>query len=300
MALEPLKDSTVLVIGEARGVADEDAGSSRIRAIRSSANLWVPFGIFAMIALACFVWPEIYPVRAPIDGDLAFANLPPLSPHYLLGTDPLGNDILSRLLYGGRVSIEVGLGSNAIGMIIGALLGTSAGYLGGLAESGIMRALDMLLGFPPLVLSLVLVTYLGPSEIHVIWAISIFFIPAFARLARAATLRLRELNFVVASKLCGTPGWRIVLRHIVPNVLPQLMTFAFLGTAIAIIIEAALSFLGLGVPPPGPSWGNMISVGQTYLATNEYLVIIPSGCLFLTVLSLNLLGDALRVRWSGR
>jgi peptide/nickel transport system permease protein len=160
-----------------------------------------------------------------------------------------------------------------------------------------MRILDMLLAFPPLVLALVLVSYLGPSEMHVIWAISFFSIPAFARLARAATLRLRELNFVVASRLSGIRDWRVLVTHIAPNVIPQLMTFSFLGVAVAIVVEAALSFLGLGVPPPGPSWGNMISVGENYLASDPYLIIIPSAFLFATVLSLNLLGDAIRARW---
>jgi peptide/nickel transport system permease protein len=139
---------------------------------------------------------------------------------------------------------------------------------------------------------------LGPSELHVIWAISFFSVPAFGRLARASTLRLREHTFVVASKMLGTPSWRILVRHIVPNIFPQLMTFALLGVSIAIIVEAALSFLGLGVPPPGPSWGNMISYGQQNITTQPDLVIIPSAFLFATVMALNLMGDALRTRWS--
>lgn len=281
-------------------VALTGPGAGRVRKVRAAADLWVPGGFFVLMALACFLWPEIYHVPAPINGNLANASLPPFSKGFLLGTDPLGNDILSRLLYGGRVSIEVGLGANAIGMVVGGGLGILAGYRGGWVETILMRILDMALAFPPLVLSLVLVTYLGPSELHVIWAISYFTIPAFARLARAATLRLREQNYVVAAKLAGNPDWRILLRHIAPNVAPNLMTFAFLGIAVAIIIEASLSFLGLGVPPPGPSWGNMIATGQTYLATNPDLVIIPAAFLFATVLSLNLLGDAVRVRWGVR
>ena len=125
-------------------------------------------------------------------------------------------------------------------------------------------------------------------------------VPAYARLARAQSLRTRELNFILAARLSGTPHLRIVRRHIARNVLPGLLTFACLGIAIAIFVESALSFLGLGVPAPAPSWGNMIALGQTYLASNPYLIIVPSAFLFVTVLSLNLLGDALRARWAER
>jgi peptide/nickel transport system permease protein len=271
---------------------------SRLGALRETADIWLPGGVFALIALACFIWPLVYSLRSPTEGNLTVPNVFPLSPHYLLGTDPLGIDILSRVLYGGRVSIEVGLGSNAIGMAIGSALGIVAGFRSGFTDALIMRILDTLLAFPPLILAITISNYLGPSELHVIWAISFFSIPAFARLSRAATLRLRDQPFVVASSLSGSRDWRILFRHILPNVVPQLMTFAFLGVAVAIIVEAALSFLGLGVPPPGPSWGNMIAEGQTYLPTDPYLVLIPSAFLFATVMSLNLLCDAVRMRWS--
>jgi peptide/nickel transport system permease protein len=160
-----------------------------------------------------------------------------------------------------------------------------------------MRILDMFLAFPSLVLALMIATYLGPSEIHVIWAISFFAVPAFARLARASTLRLREQPFIVAARLSGTRQWRILVRHIAPNIFPQLLTFSFLGVAVSIIVEAALDFLGLGVPAPNPSWGRMIANGQTFLASSPYLVLVPSAFLFVTVVSLNLTGDALRTRW---
>jgi peptide/nickel transport system permease protein len=272
--------------------------SSRFKLLLKSLELWGPLGFLVLMALACFVWPEIHRIPSPIDGLLGAANIPPLSPHHLLGTDPLGNDVLSRLLYGGRVSLVVGFGSVGIGMVAGGFLGTVAGFRGGAIEVIVMRILDMFLAFPSLVLAIVVANVLGPSELHVIWAISFFSVPAFGRLARANTLRLREHTFVVASKTLGTKSWRIIARHIVPNIFPQLMTFALLGVSVAIIAEAALSFLGLGVPPPGPSWGNMIAAGQQNLTTQPDLVIIPSAFLFATVIALNLMGDALRTRWS--
>jgi peptide/nickel transport system permease protein len=167
---------------------------------------------------------------------------------------------------------------------------------GGILEAVVMRVLEVFLAFPSLVLAIVVATYLGPSELHVIWAISFFTIPAFARLARAQTLRLRSQTFIVASRLTGTPDRRILLRHLVPNVAPQLLTFGLLGVGVAIMVEASLSFLGLGVPPPNPSWGNMIASGQTDLTSDPYLVLVPVAFLFATVLCLNLLGDAFRSR----
>jgi peptide/nickel transport system permease protein len=201
-------------------------------------------------------------------------------------------------LYGGRVSLEVGVGSTALGFLVGGSLGIFAGYRGGFIESVIMRCVDVLIAFPSLVLLIAISEYLGPSEIHVIWAISFFAIPAFTRLARAATLRVRQQTFIAAARLSGTKQRRLLFRHIGPNIFPQLMTFSLLGVSVAILVEATLSFLGFGVPPPGPSWGNMISSGEQYLTSDPYLVLIPAAFLFATVMSLNLLGDALRARWA--
>jgi peptide/nickel transport system permease protein len=233
-----------------------------------------------------------------VGGNILSANLPPFSPGHPLGTNPVGNDILSQILYGGRVSFEVGLGTNLIGLVVGGLLGTVAAYRGGLLDAVIMRVLDVLIAFPSLVLALAIAEGLGPGELNVIWALSFFTVPAFARIARAATLRLREQTFMLAAQLVGTRSWRMLLRHIAPNVLPQLVTFGLLGVGVAIILEGALSFLGLGVRPPNPSWGNMIALGQQTLTAQPQLVLIPSIFVFVTVLALNLLGDALRVRWA--
>ncbi len=230
-------------------------------------------------------------------GNILSSGLPPLSPGHIFGTDPVGNDIFSRILYGGRVSFEVGFGVTAIGLVVGGLLGMAAGYWGGITDAIIMRVLDVLIAFPALVLALAIAEGLGPSELHVIWALSFFSIPAFGRIARGATLALREQTFMLAARLSGTRGWRVILRHIIPNIMPQLMTFSLLGIGVAMILEGALSFLGLGIPLPEPSWGSMIAAGQQTLSASPDLVLIPSAFLFATVVSLNLLGDALRERW---
>ena len=184
--------------------------------------------------------------------------------------------------------------------MVGGLLGTTAAYRGGMLDAVIMRVLDVLIAFPSLVLALAIAEGLGPSELHVIWALSFFSVPAFGRIARAATLRLREQTFMLAARLSGTRTRRMLLRHIAPNITPQLVTFGLLGVGVAIILEGALSFLGLGIPAPGPSWGNMIALGQGTLSATPELAAIPSAFLFVTVVSLNLLGDGLRARWGVR
>jgi peptide/nickel transport system permease protein len=247
---------------------------------------------------ACFVWPNIYTVPNPVRGSVLEAGLPPLSPGHVFGTDPVGNDVFSRILYGGQISFEVGFAVTAIGLVVGGLLGIAAGYWGGAVDAVISRVLDVLIAFPALVLALVIAEGLGPSEVHVIWALSVFSVPVYGRISRSATLALREQIFMLAARLSGTRGWRVMLRHIVPNITPQLMTFSLLGFGVVIILEGALSFLGLGIPLPEASWGSMIAQGQQTLSASPDLVLIPSAFLFASVVSLNLVGDALRERWA--
>jgi peptide/nickel transport system permease protein len=282
-----------------------EAGPSRLRRFFKSLELWLPVGILIFIVLVCFLWPEIHTIPAPINGNLLDANLPfftksTLYGHHILGTDTLGNDIMSEILYGGRTSMEVGLGVAVIGFGIGGTLGVIAGYMGGALEAVVMRILDMFLAFPALVIAITIVTYLGQSEMHVIWAIAFFAIPAYARLSRATTLRIKDQTFIVASRLSGASDKRILFKHIAPNVAPQLLTFSFLGIGVYIIVEATLSFLGYGLPSNVPSWGKMIANGQIFLATEPRLVLVPSACLFILIISLNLTSDALRARWGSQ
>jgi peptide/nickel transport system permease protein len=192
----------------------------------------------------------------------------------------------------------VALAVNLLGLLIGGTLGAVSGFVGGRTDTVIMRLLDVLIAFPSLVLTLAVAQSLGPSRTNTILALAFFSVPAFARVSRAATLRLRELPFMAAAELCGTPAWRVLARHLAPNIAPQLVTFGLLGMGIVIVIEGALSFLGLGIPAPAPSWGNMIALGQQSLSATPMLVVWPSAALFITVLTFNVLGENLRSRWS--
>jgi peptide/nickel transport system permease protein len=263
-------------------------------------EILLPAGVLVLIAAACFLGPLVLPVPPPTGGSVLESYLDAGSPGHLLGTDPNGNDILSRILHGGRSSLVVAVAVNVLGLLVGGTLGALSGYVGGAVDTVIMRVLDVLIAFPSLVLTLAVAQSLGASQTNTILALAFFSIPAFARISRAATLRLRELPFMAAAQLCGTPGWRVLLRHIAPNITPQLITFGMLGMGIVMVIEGALSFLGLGIPPPAPSWGNMIAQGQQSLSATPMLVVWPCAALFVTVLAFNLLGETLRARWSGR
>jgi len=273
---------------------------SRFASVMQATDLWLPGGFLCLVVLTCFLFPLFGTLPDPTRSNPLEANLPLFSPGHPLGTDPIGFDVFSRLIYGGQLSMKVGLGAALIGLVTGGTAGVIAGYFGGWVDSVLSRLLDIFLAFPSLVLAMTIATYLGQSVINVIWAISFFSIPAFARLARASTQRLREQTFVTAARLCGTRSGRLILGHIVPNVLPELLTYALLTVAHAVLIEASLSFLGLGVRPPAPSWGTMIAIGQQNIYTNQSLLLIPSLALLFTMMSLNVLGDALRARWVAR
>lgn len=265
-----------------------------------SVELIAPGSLIVLIVGFCFLGPLVLPVPPPVGGQILDSGLPSFSPGHPLGTDPDGNDILSRVLHGGRSSLIVAVAVNLIGLLVGGTLGALSGYLGGVVDTITMRVFDVLIAFPSLVLTLAVAQSLGPSLVNTIFALAFFSVPAFARIARAATLRLREQPFMAAAQLCGTPARRALLRHVAPNIAPQLITFCMLGMGIVIVIEGALSFLGLGIPAPAPSWGNMIAQGQASLSATPMLVVWPSLALFLTVLAFNLLGEALRARGSSR
>lgn len=282
--------------GGTRAGALRTAVAARLDWVRDPA-IAISSAVLLLMVLACFLWPVVYPVPEPVGGSLLEADLPAFSPGHLLGTNAVGNDLLSRCLYGGRVSMEIAAASVLIGLVLGAALGIAAVFLGGIVDTAITRLIDMIIAFPALVLFLVIADGLGPSKLHVIYAISVFTIPAFARIARAATMEIRGQVFVLAHELSGCRRMRLVLRHVVPNIMPQLVTFCCLLAGIVILISGALSFLGLGVPPPTPSWGNLISDGQKVIASRPLLALVPSAFLFVTALALNLLGDGLRGRW---
>ena len=286
-------------VSEHPGIEHEQP-AGRSRRWRTTLGIWLPAGMIALIVLACFLGPLVFGLPKPVGGDILESSLPTGSPGHPLGTDGNGNDILSRVLYGGRASLFIALSVNLLGLLVGGTLGALSGQIGGVVDTVIMRLLDVLIAFPSLVLTLAVAQALGPSMRNTILALAFFSVPAFARVARAAVLRLRGLPFMAAADLCGTPRWRVLFRHLAPNITPQVITFGMLGMGIVIIIEGALSFLGLGIPRPNPSWGNMVSDGQQSLSATPGLVLWPSLALLVTVLSFNLLGENLRARWSGR
>jgi peptide/nickel transport system permease protein len=269
----------------------------RAQRIGRALRLWVPAGILILMLALCFLWPIVYHLPSATNGNIIEAQEPPFSPGHWLGTDAVGVDIFSQLVYGGRVAFEVSVATTVIGMVIGMALGVTAGYVGGWTDALISRVLDVLIAFPALVLALVIAEGLGPSELHVIWALAVFSIPAFGRVSRGATLVVRGLPYMVAARLAGTRGWKIIARHVLPNIMPGIVTFSLLGIGIVIILEGALDFLGYGIPAPGASWGSMIANGQQVLTAQPEYVVIPSIVLLITVVALNTLGDALRERW---
>ncbi|MBE9604433.1 ABC transporter permease [Acetobacteraceae bacterium H6797] len=248
--------------------------------------------ICLVIALAAILAPWIAPYD-PIDQNIIDKLVGP-SPEYWLGTDQFGRDILSRLLWGARISLIVSLGAIAIAMVIGGFIGLVSGYVGGRTDRFIMQVMDVLLSFPSLILGLIVVALLGPDLINLVVAIALTAIAPFARIARAPTLALKERAFVEAGKALGYSHLRIMLRHILPNILPEVLVMASLWMATAVRVEASLSFIGLGVKPPTATWGGMTRDGFENILDSPWLAVFPGLAILLLVLGLNMVGDGLR------
>jgi peptide/nickel transport system permease protein len=236
------------------------------------------------------------PVLAPHDPTAIHASDGLVAPSstYLLGTDNLGRDILSRIIYAARTSLLVALGSVLVAGVIGVPLGLIAGYAGGKIDSVIMRVLDAILAFPVILLAILVVATLGTQTINLILTIGFVFIPYFTRLVRGNVLTLKEREFVAASRASGADDRYLVTRVILPNILSPIVVQASLTMSLAVLIEAALSFLGLGVQEPTPAWGSMLQNSQLYLREAPWFVFSPGLCIFFSVLAFNLIGDGLR------
>ena len=273
----------------------ETADSPRARAVR--ALLLRKAAVFGLLLIVLFTGLALLaPVIAPYDPTAqSWANVrkAPSLAHWL-GTDEVGRDVLSRLLYGARASLMAGGISIAIALSIGAPLGMVAGYLGGFVDALLSRLTDAMLAIPFLILAIALAAFLGPSLGNAMIAIGVSTAPIFVRLTRAQVMTVKVEDYVEGARAVGNPRWRIAIVHILPNIVPALLVQATLSIAAAIIAEASLSFLGLGQQPPAPSWGSMLNSAQRFLASAPWLAIWPGIAIFLTVLSFNLVGDGLR------
>jgi peptide/nickel transport system permease protein len=249
----------------------------------------------ALLTIALIFVAIAAPLLAPFDPNAqnTIRRLEPPSHEHPLGLDELGRDVLSRILFGARVSLRVGFSVVLIAAAIGIALGSMAGYFGGAIDVTIMRICDILLAFPGILLAIALVAVLGPSLNNVILALATIGWVGYARLVRGQVLKVREMEYVTAAKALGARSPRVIVLHVLPNVINPVIVMATLGLAGAILAEAALSFLGLGVQPPTPSWGAMLTSGRQYLGLANHLAIYPGIAIMLAVMGLNFLGDGL-------
>ncbi len=255
-------------------------------------------GIVAIVVLMASAGSALWPYD-PTAADFARTLLPPNSQNWL-GTDELGRDLLARVLAGARVSLLVGAISVGAALVLGTLIGLVAGYRGGFIDNILMRFMDVLFAFPSILLALAITAVLGPSLPNAMLAIAVVYVPVFARMARAQALVVRELNYVEAMRAMGVGEGTIMLRTVLPNILPSLFILASLLFASAIITESYLSFLGLGIQPPDPSWGNMLKNAIGFLGEAPWMAWFPGMAIFLAVLGFNLCGDGLRDRLDPR
>ncbi|PWC31049.1 ABC transporter permease [Azospirillum sp. TSO35-2] len=266
--------------------------SALAQAFRSNQTTWIGAILLAAVVLAAVLAPLLAP-HDPLQQDI-LVRLEAPSAEHLLGTDAYGRDVLSRLMYGARISLLVGFASVIAAVTLGGALGIIAGYMGGVIDQLIMGVMDVLLSFPTLLLGLMVVAVLGASLENLIVAIAVTEMAPFARIARAPTLVLREQGFVEAGRALGFHPVRIMAVHILPNLVAELAVMASLWLATAIRTEASLSFIGLGVKPPTATWGGMIREGFENILDAPWLALFPSLAVLITVLALNLLGDGLR------
>ena len=257
-----------------------------------------PLGLSALAVIGVIAAAAVLaPVLAPFDPEAIHSDhvLSPPGWPFLMGTDDFGRDILSRVMYGGRISLAVGVSAVALGVTVGSLVGLVSGYLGGWFDLLVQRVIDALMSLPTLILALAIVAMLGTSVRNVILAVGIALVPGTARVIRSVALAVKEEPFIEAARVVGCTNLRIIGRHLLPNAFGPLMVIATANLGSAVVAEAALSFLGLGTPPPTPSWGQMMTgSARTYIVTAPWMAFFPGLVLSLLVLAVNLLGDTLR------
>ena len=273
------------------------------RAVRGrvgiNASLLTGLIILGALVLAALLANLIAPAD-PIKQELDKALLPPGSAGHLLGTDQLGRDVLSRLLYGARTDIFIALGAVICPFVIGTVLGVLAGYRGGWLDSVLVGVIDVIIAFPVLVLLIALVFVLGTGVVTIVIAVTLVDWVVYARLARTSARREAAMEYILAARVGGIPAWRILVRHLVPNLIAQSIVYAMSDAVLIILFITALGFLGLGVPPPTPDWGTMISEAQPYFNTQWWLPVIPGVMIIVTGLALSLIADGLAEKLDAR
>jgi len=249
-------------------------------------------GIISALVLCALLAPLIAPYD-PTVADMPQQLQGPSHKH-LLGTDDFGRDILSRIVYGSRITIQVGIVSVAIGLTVGVVLGSIAGYFGGYLDSVIMRLMDVMLAFPSILLAIAIMAIMGPGLVNAMIAIGIVAVPTYARLVRGSVLSVKRMDYVEAARAVGNRDWRVLARHVIPNTLAPIIVQSTLGIGAAVLEAAALGFLGLGAQRPRPEWGLMLADGRAFLPTAPHVATYPGLAIMLTVLGFNLVGDGLR------
>ncbi len=263
-----------------------------IRAIRKNKTTLVGIVLTFFVLLVALLAPWLAPFD-PIHQNISMGDLPP-GPVYILGTDSYGRDVLSRILLGARVSLGISLSAVGFAITIGSVVGVIAGYKGGLVDAITIRVIDMLMTFPTIILGLMVLAVLGSGMFNLAVAIAVAITPRFARVARGSAIAMRERDYVQAARALGMSDFRIIFVHVLPNLANEVLVVGTLWTGTAILQEASLSFIGLGVKPPMPSWGGMIRDGVNQLLSQPWLSIAPGVAIFIVVLAFNMIGDGLR------
>jgi len=290
-------EADLIGVGEARAPASLARHAALQRLLRLRWGL-AAAGVLFLIVAGSMLAPWVSP-HDPLAVNIRHRLAPPAwmeggDAQHLLGTDPVGRDLLSRMIYGGRVSLVVGVSAVLISTSIGVLLGLGAGYVGGRTDWTIMTGVNVMLTFPFVLLALAVIAVLGPSLGNMIIVLGVAGWPVYARVVRAETMAIREREFVLAGRALGMSHPRIVFRQILPNVLSPIVVIATLQVAQVIILESFLSFLGLGIQPPTPAWGNMLGEGRVYMLNSWWIATFPGLAIFVTTLMINLIGNALR------
>lgn len=277
-----------------------DALGKRLFGLSFETDLWLAIVWIGLVVLLA-IFADLLPLGEARDTSLTLTEpsrlRPDLFSSHPLGTDSQALDILGGVIYGARVSLQVSLIAVTFGTILGGVIGVAAGYFGGKFDSVIGILTDSVLAFPPLIFLLALVSALTPGVLTISFALALLGVPTYIRLARANTLAFAQREFVLAAKALGAKPWRIIGRELIPNVVRPLLSFSFIIVAVLIVAEASLSFLGVGIQRPTPTWGNMIAAGQAELETSPHLVFVPGTVMFVTVFCLNRIGDKARALW---